>query len=213
MSQTLQAFACMAAVVIVVFAWLHYRIPKAMANDIARYARMFEAAGISGEVEWNEEKHAFAFEHAGRSYELRFLSEGSSYVSEDGYVDTSSTWASLETRVDSKGNFSLRRKGATERLLRTIGLTKSIPSGDQRFDDHFMIASETPEFASTYFSDGERRRAARSLFGQGYTGISQSGGTISLCWIPFSNGSSAEDGPLLRAGLDSIKSLTGNPSA
>lgn len=213
MSPTLQAFAYLAVVVIGVFAWLHYRIPKAMANDIARYARMFEEAGISGEVEWSAEKRAFAFEHAGRSYELRFISEGSSYVSEDGYADTSSTWASLETKVDSKGTFSLRRKGATERLLRTIGLSKSISSGDQRFDDHFMISSETPDFASTYFSDDERRRTARSLFGQGYTGISLNGGAISLCWIPFSNGSSAEDGPLLRAGLDSIQPLTGNLNA
>lgn len=209
----LQASVYLVVLVIGVFAWLHYRLPKAATEDAARHSRMFESAGISGEVEWIEEKKAFVFKHAGRSYMLRHASSGPSGVSEDGLTDASTAWACLETKVNSKGAFSLHRKGAVQRFMETAGLSKPTSSGDLRFDDHFMIASDTPDIASKYFSNDECRRAARELFGLGYTGISVRGGMISLCWIPFSNGSSGEDGPLLRAGLESMKMLAGNPNA
>lgn len=209
----LQAIVYLVVLVIGVFAWLHYRLPKAAAEDAARHSRMFESAGISGEVEWVVERKAFVFEHAGRSYMLRYAGEGPSFAAGDGLVDASTAWACLETSVNSKGTFSLHRKGAVQRFMGTAGLSKSISSGDPRFDDHFMIVSDTPDIASEYFSDDERRRAARALFGLGYTGISVRGGMISLCWIPFSNGSSGEDGPFLRAGLESMKILAGNPNA
>ena len=213
MSPILQALVYLVVLVIGVFAWLHYRLPKAAAEDAARHTRMFESAEIAGEVEWVEERKAFVFEHAGRSYMLRYASEGPSFVTEDGLVDASTTWACLETKVNSKGAFSLHRKGAMQRFIGTAGFSKSIPSGDPRFDEHFMIVADTPDIASEYFSDDECRRAARALFGLGYTGISMRAGIISLCWIPFSNGSSGEDGLFLKAGLDSMKILAGNPNA
>jgi hypothetical protein len=208
MSPELQAIAWTAALFIGTFAWLKHRWPNAGAEDNARQVRMFESAGVSGSVDWIDEKGEFVFKDAGRVYKLTDVSEGPWYVSSEGNLD-GSTWACLETAVGFKGSFSLKRKGATERILGTAGLSKPTSSGDPRFDDHFTIESETPDLASKYFSDEERRRAAQQLFGLGYTGIGLNEGALSLYWIPFSNGSTGEDGPLLRGGLDAMKILAG----
>ena len=191
----------MAALVAGVFIWLYYRIPQAYAEDLAGRVRMFEAAGVAGEVTWDEGKGVYLFEHEGRGYGLRYVSAGA-YGGDESCV-----WASLETKIDSKAAFSLRRKSTAERLLSVVGLAKCVPSGDPRFDDHFTIMSESPDFAARYFSRDERRQAARSLFGQGFGGISLKEGTLSLAWVAFRSGSSAGDGPLLRAGLEAMKSL------
>ncbi|MBN1689027.1 MAG: hypothetical protein JW893_08010 [Candidatus Omnitrophica bacterium] len=94
---------------------------------------------------------------------------------------------SLKVWIDcqTKGEFSVGKETGFEKFFKVIGISSEIQTGDVEFDENFYIRTNAISFATAYFSEAQKRSAARRIFSLGFNSLSLKPRRLTVELTPF----------------------------
>jgi hypothetical protein len=84
----------------------------------------------------------------------------------------------LSAHCALRGEFSVRREGASETFFKSIGLAGEAQTGDAAFDREFYLAGRSRAYVQALFSDAQNRDAVRALFALGLDSLELNDGEL-----------------------------------
>lgn len=84
----------------------------------------------------------------------------------------------LSTRSELRGEFAVRREGASEGFFKSIGIAGEAQTGDSAFDREFYLAGVSRDYLEALFADARNRDAVRALFALGFDSVELQDGQL-----------------------------------
>ncbi|MFH0984843.1 MAG: hypothetical protein V1882_04840 [Candidatus Omnitrophota bacterium] len=157
-------------VIVVVIASAIAAIFSRRASD-RHFREMLASALNDPELRWEEKKPSFQYR------DLNF-----SYKKYDGSRNSPPSFSvSVECR-GTGGEFEISGEGGAERLFKNVGVVREVQTPEEEFNRRFYIASDTPQFAQSYFLFPEKREAVRRLFDTKASTVTHKGQGLTVTW-------------------------------
>jgi len=120
----------------------------------------------------------------------------------------SPSYFKIRIERQSEGKFGVCKESKIDMFFKNLGISTEIQIGDMEFDKKFYIDSETVGFATSYFSNAEKREAVKRIFSLGFTNINYDGKKIEAIISPVRYSSDFGGGKVNKdILLDAVRSL------